>query len=110
MIRWEVRWFRFDAPDKRRPVLLLGPTEELDGLSQIPVIPLSTQSRDLPWEVRLTPEDGVPSLSYLKPEWIRSVERSQLGPRISRVPESRWPEISRAVAMALGLQEFVNAK
>lgn len=56
------------------------------------------------------PEDGVPSLSYLKPEWIRSVERSQLGPRISRVPASRWPEISRAVAMALGLQEFVNAK
>jgi len=110
MIRWEIRWFRFDAPDKRRPVLLLGPTEELDGLSQIPVIPLSTQPRDLPWEVRLTSEDGVPSVSYLKPEWIRSVERSQLGPRISRIPASRWSEISKAVVMALGLQGIFSAE
>lgn len=103
MIRGEIRWFRFDAPDKRRPVLLLGPSEILDGLSQIPVIPLSTQARDLPWEVMLTPEDGVPTISYLKPEWIRSVEKNLLGPRISRIPASRWPEISRAVILALGI-------
>jgi mRNA interferase MazF len=102
MIRGEIRWFRFDAPDKRRPVLLLGPSEILDGLSQIPVIPLSTQARDLPWEVMLTPEDGVPSVSYLKPEWIRSVEKSLLGPRISRLPMHRWPEIAKAVELALG--------
>lgn len=103
MIRGEIRWFRFESPDKRRPVLLLGPSELLDGLSQIPVIPLTTQARDLPWEVVLTPEDGVPTVSYLKPEWIRSVEIVQLGPRISQIPSRRWPEISKAVALALGI-------
>lgn len=103
MIRGEIRWFRFDAPDKRRPVLLLGPSEILDGLSQIPVVPISTTARDLPWEVLLTPEDGVPSVSYLKPEWIRSVEKSLLGPRISKIRADRWPEITKAVLLALGL-------
>jgi mRNA interferase MazF len=105
MIRGEIRWFRFDAPDKRRPVLLLGPSENLAGFSQIPVIPLSTQARDLPWEVKLTPEDGVPTVSYLKPEWIRSVEQSLLGPRITAIPGSRWSEIAKAVELALGFSK-----
>ena len=50
--RGDIRWFRFDAPDKRRPVLVLGREDVLPSLTQIPVIPLSTQIRDLPWEVR----------------------------------------------------------
>jgi mRNA-degrading endonuclease toxin of MazEF toxin-antitoxin module len=36
--RGDVRWFRFSAPDKRRPVLVLGRADVLPSLSQIPVI------------------------------------------------------------------------
>jgi mRNA-degrading endonuclease toxin of MazEF toxin-antitoxin module len=39
----------------------------------------------------------------LKPEWIRSVERTMLGPMIGRLHESRWPEVRAAVLLALGL-------
>ena len=103
MRRGEFRWFRFDAPDKRRPVLLLGPLNDLDAFSQIPVVPLTTQPRDLPWEVALGPEDGLPSRSFLKPEWIRSVEKALLGPFIAELPRERWAEVCRAVNLALGL-------
>jgi len=78
--RGDIRWFRFASPDKRRPVLVLGRPDVLPSLSQVPVVPLSTQIRGLPWEVALGPDDGLPSACVLKPEWIRGVERSYLGP------------------------------
>ena len=59
--RGDIRWFRFGAPDKRRPVVVLGRSDILPSLSQVPVIPLSTQARGLAWEIALTQADGVPS-------------------------------------------------
>ncbi|MEO8185699.1 MAG: type II toxin-antitoxin system PemK/MazF family toxin [Deltaproteobacteria bacterium] len=101
--RGEIRWFRFAAPDKRRPVLVLGRSDVLPSLSQVPVIPVSTQTRALEWEVALTIADGLPSDCVLKPEWIRSVERGHLGPLIASLPESRWLEVRAALLNILGL-------
>ena len=53
------RWFRFNTPDKRRPVVVLGHDRLLPSLSQVPVIPLSTQIRGLSWEVAAIPRGGV---------------------------------------------------
>lgn len=50
MLRGDIRWFRFSAPDKRRPVLVLGNDGALPSFSQVPVVPLSTQARGLSWE------------------------------------------------------------
>ena len=87
--RGDIRWFRFEVPDKRRPVLVLGRSDILPSLSQVPVIPLSTHARGLDWEVHLGQPDGLPDASVLKPEWIRSVVRTLLGPWIASLPESR---------------------
>jgi mRNA-degrading endonuclease toxin of MazEF toxin-antitoxin module len=100
--RGDIRWFRFQTPDKRRPVLVLGPEDAMSSLSQIPVIPLSTQARGLPWEVRLTANDGVPTECVLKPEWIRAVDRTLIGPYIASLPDGRWPEVRIALLSALG--------
>jgi mRNA interferase MazF len=94
---------RFARPDKRRPVLVLGRDESLSSWSQIPVVPLSSQVRGLPWEVKLSGKDGMAVDSVLKPEWIRSVERTLIGPRITALPEHRWPEVRDALLLALGL-------
>ena len=100
--RGDIRWFRFNAPDKKRPVLILGRDDILPSLSQIPVIPLSTQARNLAWEVALTEADGVPSACVLKVEWIRIVDRSQLGPLIATLPEARCGEVKAALLDVLG--------
>lgn len=60
MERGEIRWFRFDVPDKRRPVLVLGHAGSLAQWSSVPVVPLSTVARGLPWEVRFDEADGLP--------------------------------------------------
>jgi mRNA interferase MazF len=103
--RGDIRWFAFQRPDKRRPVLVLGRDDVLPSLSLIPVIPLSTQVRGLASEVLLSPEDGVPSICVLKPEWIRAVERSSLEHRIGGLPERRMPEVKRALLHVLGLAD-----
>jgi mRNA interferase MazF len=100
--RGDIRWFRFEAPDKRRPVLILGREDILPTLTQVPIIPLSTQIRGLAWEVRLSSDDGLPSDCVLKPEWIKAVERSSLGPWIATFPSSRWPEVTAALLDVLG--------
>jgi mRNA interferase MazF len=96
--RGDIRWFRFDAPDKRRPVLILGRPDVLPSLSQLPVIPLSTQVRHLSWEVPLSPDDGLPAHCVLK-----TVDRRAVGPWIATFPEQRWHEVHTAVVEVLGL-------
>ena len=51
----------------------------------------------------LSPEDGLPTPCVLKPEWVRSVERSLLGPWIAGFPEHRWAELRHALLDVLGL-------
>lgn len=62
----DIRWFRFGTPDKRRPVLVLGRPDILPSLSQVPVLPISTQARGLEWEVALTEADGVLAMPGLE--------------------------------------------
>ena len=102
--RGDIRWFRFSTPDKRRPVVVLGRDDILPSLAQVPVIPLSTQARGLTWEVALTEADGVPSPCVLKPEWVRAVDRSLFGPRITTLPPERWADVRTALLLVLGLE------
>jgi mRNA interferase MazF len=102
--RGDIRWFRFDAPDKRRPVLVLGRDDVLPSLSQVPVIPLSTQVRGLPWEVPLSTRDGLPSECVLKPEWIKAVDRASLGPWLATFPAVRWGEVRKAMLDVFGFE------
>ena len=101
--RGDVRWYRFPLPDKRRPVLILGKKSLLESAGEIPVVPFSTQIRGLPWEVSLSPEEGLHVPSVLKPEWIRSVPVREIGPWICEFPAQRWDEVRAAVIEVLGL-------
>ena len=103
--RGDIRWFRFDRPDKRRPVLVMGRSDLLPSWSLVPVIPLSSQIRGLPWELPLGVDDGLPGPSVLKPEWIHSVRREELGPLLAPLPCARWPEVMRVVIDVLGLAQ-----
>jgi mRNA interferase MazF len=83
-------------------VIVLGPSTAIESLSEIPVVPLSTQVRGLAWEVKLTEADGLPKDCVAKPEWVRAVDRTLLGARICTFPEPRWEELRVAILRALG--------
>jgi mRNA interferase MazF len=89
--RGDIRWLEFRAPDKRRPVLVLGRPDVLPRLSQVPVMPLSGQVRGLAWEVILAEADGMPGVCVLKPEWIQTVPAQRLGRSFRRCPKRAGP-------------------
>jgi mRNA interferase MazF len=59
MKRGEVRWYRFKAPDKRRPVIVLTRDTMLEYLGEVTVAPVTTTIRDIPSEVLLSRTDGM---------------------------------------------------
>jgi len=60
MRRGEIRWYKFKAPDKRRPVLILSRDSILAVLGEVTIAPITSTVRDIPSEVFLSKYDGMP--------------------------------------------------
>ena len=104
MKRGDVYWYTFQAPDKRRPVLIITRTSALTFLSGITVAPLTTTIRDIPTEVVLTPEeDGVPSRCAVNLDNLQTVQRRGLRRRITSLSPQRMDEVNAALLFALGI-------
>jgi len=53
MNRGEVRWYKFQNPDKRRPIVILAHSSALDFLGEVTVAPVTSTIRDIASEVLL---------------------------------------------------------
>jgi mRNA interferase MazF len=102
MKRGEVRWYPFEAPDKRRPVLILTRNSAIGFLSALTVAPVTTTIRSIPTEVRLTREDGMPVECAVNLDNIQTVPKSKLGPLIASLSLERMVRVQRAISFALG--------
>ena len=103
MRRGEVRWYTFQAPDKRRPVLILTRDSAIGFLNALTVAPITTTIRDIPSEVLLTPEDGLQTDCAANMDNIQTVPKHRLGSMISYLSLDRMEEVNQAIAFALGL-------
>jgi mRNA interferase MazF len=103
--RGEIRWYTFQPPDKRRPVLILTRSEVMDHLNEIIVVPVTRTIRCLTTEVILSPDDGMPVVCALNFDHVSLAHRDRIGPELCRLPESRWPEVRRALLVACGFGE-----
>jgi|CXWL01.1.fsa_nt_gi mRNA interferase MazF len=103
----DIYWYRFRAPDKRRPVLLLTRTSAIPLLTGITVAPLTTTIRDIPSEVLLTPEeDGVPEICDVNTDNIQTIQKENLESFITQLSPPRIREILGAVRFSLGFDTF----
>jgi mRNA interferase MazF len=101
--RGEIRWYEFKTPDKRRPVLVLTRDSAIPFLNTVTVAPITTTVRDIPTEVLLTKDDGLPTDCAANFDNIQTVSKHKLGERIALLRDSRLVEVARAVSFALGL-------
>ncbi len=60
MKRGDVRWYKFDQPDKNRPVVILTRDSIIPHLGEVTVAPVTSTIRDIPSEVLLDKTDGMP--------------------------------------------------
>jgi mRNA interferase MazF len=102
MRRAEVRWYRFSRPDKKRPVLLLTRDSALEFLGEVTVAPVTSTIRDIPSEVILTTEDGMPRDCAINLDHVQTVSKNKLGSVITTLGPKRMSEVRSALLFSLG--------
>lgn len=103
MKRGEVRWYKFQKPDKKRPVLILTRNSILKYLGEITVAPITTTIRDIPSEVLLTKEDGMPRNCAVNCDHLQTISKGKVGSLISSLPTDKINDVDRAIRFALDI-------
>lgn len=100
--RGEIWTYRFKAPDKRRPVLVLTRSEVIGLLRTVMVAPITSTIYGAPSEVIVGPEDGLKQRSAVNLDHVQTVERAQLVAYVGTLAPSTLQEVCRALAVATG--------
>jgi mRNA interferase MazF len=105
--RGEIRWYTFRPPDKRRPVLILTRTEIIERINEIIVVPATRTIRGISSEIVLSQDDGMPITCALNFDHVSLAQRSRIGAVLCVLPDSKWPEVRRALLTACGFADMV---
>jgi mRNA interferase MazF len=103
MKRSEIRWYKFNAPDKKRPVLILTRDSILEYLGEVTVAPITSTVRDIPSEVYLSKQDGMIKDCAINFDHIQTVSKGKIGSLISTLPEDKLEQVRAAIQFALNL-------
>jgi len=99
----EVRWYKFRPPDKRRPVVILTRDSVLEYLGEVTVVPVTTTVRDIPSEVLLGDDEGMPQACVANCDHIQTVAKGKIGALIATLSAAKLREVSVAIRFALDL-------
>jgi mRNA interferase MazF len=103
MKRGEIRWYKFKAPDKKRPVLILTRDSVLKYLDEVTVAPITTTIRDIPSEVFLSKDDGMPRDCAINVDHIQTVAKGKIGALITTLSPEKLKQVRKAIIFALNL-------
>ncbi|MGD9346694.1 MAG: type II toxin-antitoxin system PemK/MazF family toxin [Candidatus Aminicenantes bacterium] len=103
MKRGEVRWYKFKAPDKQRPVLILTRDSILEYLGEVTVAPITSTIRNIPSEVFLSKSDGMPRDCVVNFDHIQTVSKKKIGSLIATLSSDRLREVRAAILFAIDL-------
>ncbi len=99
--RGDVWWA--DVPgDKVRPVVVLTRERFASRLTSLLVAPITTTVREIPTEVALGPDDGLPRDCAANFDNVFTLHRSRFERRISRLTDDRLDEVCQAYRFAVG--------
>ena len=104
MQRGEVRWYRLNKPDKRRPAVILTRTSAIDYLGELTIAPITRTIRDGPSEVLLTQADGLPADCAVNLHHLQTVSKGKLGGLITMLDDEKMKSIRKALLFSLDFQ------
>lgn len=84
----------------RRPVLILSRDDVLPALRRPLVAPLTTRARNLPTEVALDVDDGVPRACVVSLDNVQPLSAATLVERITQLDPARLAAVCEALAVA----------
>ena len=103
MKRGEIRWYKFKAPDKKRPILILTRDSILEYLGEVTVAPITSTVRDIPSEVFLSKQDGMVKDCAINLDHIQTVSTGKIGSLITTLSADQLERVSEAIQFALNL-------
>jgi mRNA interferase MazF len=104
LTRGEIWMFRFRAPDRLRPVLLLTRPDMIGVLNTVTVAPLTRTIRGVPSEVVVGPECGLKESSAINLHHVVSVPREGLRRFVGTVSPEVLKKVKAALLFALGFE------
>ena len=103
MKRGEIRWYKFKAPDKKRPVLILTRDSVLEYLGEVTVAPITSTVRDIPSEVFLSKQDGMTKDCAINFDHIQTVSKGKIGSLITTLSADKLEQVREAFQFAVDL-------
>ncbi len=104
MRRGEVWWADLEPPLSRRPVLLLSRDEAYIVRALVIVAPVTTRIRDIPSEVPLGTEDGLPGVCVVNLVTITTIAKASLSERLTSLSLEKLQAVDAALHFSLGLE------
>ena len=108
MKRGEIRWYVFESPDKRRPVLILTRDSVIPYLNELTVAPITSTIRGIPSEVQLGFDDGLSQDCAINLDHLQTVPKRKIGRLITALSPEKLQQIGPALCFALGLDEYLG--
>ena len=103
MKRGEIRWYKFRAPDKKRPVLILTRDSILEYLGEVTVAPITSTIRGIPSEIFLSKDDGVARDCAINFDHIQTVSNGKIGALITALSTQKLEQVREAIIFAVNL-------
>ncbi|HZD23375.1 MAG TPA: type II toxin-antitoxin system PemK/MazF family toxin [Acidimicrobiia bacterium] len=98
---WGEIWWCDLEPGGKRPVVVLSRPESVGRLRRILVAPATTKVRNLPTEVHLDNDDGVPRPCVLNLDTPELVDPRTLTDYMGQLSPLRWGEVCAAMSTAI---------
>ena len=105
MKRGEVWWAGLPPPTGRRPVVLLSRDEAYTIRALVIVSPVTTRIRQIPTEVPLGPDDGLPRVCVTNLDTIVTIQKATLKEFITALNFQKIQAVDAALHFVLGLKE-----
>lgn len=91
-------------PDKKRPVVILTRDSIMNFLGEVTVAPVTSIIRNIPSEVLLSADDGMPKNCAVNLDHIQTVSKSRIGSLITTLSSKKTSELRQALLFALGFK------
>lgn len=108
MERGEIRWYEFQPPDKRRPVLILTRTSIIPYINEVTVAPITSTIRKIPSEITLAIEDGMPHDCVVNFDHLQTVPKLKIGRLITSLSVEKMAQAATALCFALGMDDLIT--
>jgi len=104
MRRGEVWWADLPQPVGKRPVLLLSRNSAYSVRTSVTVAEITRTVRNIPTEVPLSREDGLPVDCVVNLDDILTIPKVRLTENVSTLSAEKMRDVGRAIVFALDLK------